>query len=252
VRQEVDLIPRRASQISSFYCDTVQILEAHPPSQDALTALAPFLTSAFVHIPAPAHGPIAFERFWRTTYHARFLGKFGWVCPERIKLCLKALDDVYGGEMMGGISEETESHLSVRVLVLGKWGADLDVVRWWGPRSRLCQILSPRLHVSPTSLLTKSIKPSRLVSLQPRLRPAPLAQGALFMPVHLRLVTLILKARTLHHRLARYILLRLNTWSTAPVCPKRANCGAIPLLMYRNARPRFIGDLERRLKTRQC
>jgi hypothetical protein len=94
-----------------LYCDTLAILRMHPPSLVTLETLSLFLSSAFTRIPPPALGPMAFEAFWRTTYMETEKVRRNY--PERIKLCLKAFDDAFGGNLSLGLSFDSESQLTV-------------------------------------------------------------------------------------------------------------------------------------------
>lgn len=69
---------------------------------DKLHQLAPFLSSAFVRIPPPALGPLAFKRFWDSTYQG--VGSTPRNYPESIKCCLRAYHEVYGGDPPTGIT----------------------------------------------------------------------------------------------------------------------------------------------------
>jgi hypothetical protein len=99
-------------QIIPLYRDSLTILRNLPPSSETLDDIAPFLAAAFEHIPPPALGPLAFESFWRSTYH--ITNKQQVIYPGRIKLCLKAFDDVFGGDLSVGLSLDTESQITVR------------------------------------------------------------------------------------------------------------------------------------------
>lgn len=80
-------------------------------STGMLHTLAPFLSSSFVRVPWPAHGPLAFQEFWRVTY----LGKSDLLqdIPANVRDCLKALDDVYGGHLAAELSHDVESQSMV-------------------------------------------------------------------------------------------------------------------------------------------
>ncbi len=75
-------------------------------SADTLEILAPFFCSAFVRIPEPAHGPLAFCEFWAHIQPslAHLVGAY----PETIMAALRASHDVLGIDVPSGLSLETD------------------------------------------------------------------------------------------------------------------------------------------------
>jgi hypothetical protein len=96
-----------------LYCDTLLTLKQQPPSLESLHSIAPFLVSAFVQVPPPALGPLAFEAFWKETYH--LMGQVQGSYPVNIKRCLKTYDMVFDDNLAANISSELESQSSVGV-----------------------------------------------------------------------------------------------------------------------------------------
>ncbi|KAI0754826.1 hypothetical protein C8Q80DRAFT_1247683, partial [Daedaleopsis nitida] len=90
-----------------LYCDTLHALRDIPISSDTLHALAHFLYSAFVRIPHPGHGPVAFYEFW--THIQPSLAHLKGAFPEEIKTALQACHDAFGTELPEDLSLETES-----------------------------------------------------------------------------------------------------------------------------------------------
>ena len=97
----------------SLYSDTLAVLERHPLSLDLLHSMEWFLAAGFSRIVSPALGPLAFERFWRATYHGRFSSGF----PAGIMSLLSALA-VYGGDLLAGVSLESQSTVCYRYILL--------------------------------------------------------------------------------------------------------------------------------------
>jgi hypothetical protein len=57
--------------IMPLYSDTLAVLEQHPLSLGFLKSVEFFLAAGFSRIIAPALAPLAFEKFWRATYHGQ-------------------------------------------------------------------------------------------------------------------------------------------------------------------------------------
>ena|ERR1700720_570200 len=91
----------------SLYTDSLAKLHHHPLSVEYLQILVPFLTSCFVRIPPPALGPLAFQTFWKATYHGK--QEFLRDMPAKLKVCINAFDDAFGGDLAIGLSHDTES-----------------------------------------------------------------------------------------------------------------------------------------------
>jgi len=76
------------------------------PSIVILNAIAPFIQSVFVRV--RGHGPLAFQTFWRATYHTRLdMPKKDY--PLLIQTCLKAWADFCEDSLADGISFDSES-----------------------------------------------------------------------------------------------------------------------------------------------
>lgn len=91
----------------SCYENILDVLHKSPPDLPTLHLLAPFLASAFVRIPPPARGPIAFKRFWDDTYkgtNTSFSAGDAQRYPSEIKGCLKAFHEAFGGDPPTGIT----------------------------------------------------------------------------------------------------------------------------------------------------
>ncbi|OJA17222.1 hypothetical protein AZE42_00200 [Rhizopogon vesiculosus] len=94
----------------SLYSDTLTVLERHPLSLEFLHALESFLATGFSRIVPPAFGPLAFERFWRATYHGR--RQFSSGIPVGVMSLLSAFVMVFGGDLLAGVSLESQSTTS--------------------------------------------------------------------------------------------------------------------------------------------
>jgi hypothetical protein len=71
------------------------------PSITILNAIAPFIQSVFVRV--RGQGPLAFQMFWRATYHSRLdIPKKDY--PLLIQTCLKAWADFCEDSLADGIS----------------------------------------------------------------------------------------------------------------------------------------------------
>jgi hypothetical protein len=88
-----------------LYSDTLAVLERHPLSLDFLRSVEFFLAAGFSRIVPPALGPLAFERFWRATYHGRFTSDI----PAGVMSLLSAFVMVFGGDLLAGVSLESQS-----------------------------------------------------------------------------------------------------------------------------------------------
>src|ERR1700741_2432628 len=97
----------------ALYADLLVELRHQPLSNRLLRDLAPFFASSFSHIPPPALGPLTFQEFWKATYHAK--QEFLKGLPTQIKVCMKAFDDVYGGDLAIVLSHDSESQSTVRL-----------------------------------------------------------------------------------------------------------------------------------------
>lgn len=115
----------------SCYETVLDVLHKSPPDLSTLHLLAPFLASAFVRIPPPARGPMAFKRFWDDTYkgsNASFSAEDAQRYPSEIRGCLKAFYEVFGGEPPTGITFGSSQTTTVGVplsLVLKKYSYPL-------------------------------------------------------------------------------------------------------------------------------
>lgn len=102
------------SQVVPLYCDALNALRKIPMTSDTLQAFAAFFCSAFVRIPEPATGPLAFCDFW--THIQPSLAHLNGAYPEEIKAALRASHDVLGIDVPSCLSLETD--LDGRSLVL--------------------------------------------------------------------------------------------------------------------------------------
>ncbi|KAH9891761.1 hypothetical protein C8Q73DRAFT_87371 [Cubamyces lactineus] len=91
-----------------LYCDALKRLRDTTITADALNSLAHFLYSAFVRIPDPCDGPVAFYDFW--THVRPSLEDLRGAYPEEIKTALRACQDVFGGLSSQDLSFDTELH----------------------------------------------------------------------------------------------------------------------------------------------
>lgn len=104
----------------SCYENILEVLRKSPPDLPTLHLLAPFLASAFVRIPPPARGPMAFKRFWDDTYkgsNISFSAGDAQRCPLEIRKCLKAFHEVFGGDPPTGITFGSSQTTTVGVRV---------------------------------------------------------------------------------------------------------------------------------------
>jgi hypothetical protein len=110
----------------SCYETILDILHKSPPDLPTLHLLAPFLASAFVRIPPPARGPMAFKRFWDETYkgsNVSFSAEDAQRYPSEIRGCLKAFHEVFGGDPPTGItfgSSQTTTARGLRLFCSGE------------------------------------------------------------------------------------------------------------------------------------
>lgn len=91
----------------SCYENILDVLHKSPPDLSTLHLLSPFLASAFLRIPPPARGPMAFKKFWDDTYKGSnifFPSGDDQIYPSEIKGCLKAFYAAFGGDPPTGIT----------------------------------------------------------------------------------------------------------------------------------------------------
>lgn len=108
----------------SWYENILKVLHKSPPDLPTLHLLAPFLASAFVRIPPPARGPMAFKRFWDDTYkgsNISFSAGDAQRYPSEIRECLKAFHEVFGGDPPTGITFGSSQTTTVGVHVLSRF-----------------------------------------------------------------------------------------------------------------------------------
>ncbi|KII86624.1 hypothetical protein PLICRDRAFT_177378 [Plicaturopsis crispa FD-325 SS-3] len=98
------------SLVVPLYECVLSALRNVPVSTETLHAMSPILSAAFVRAPPPAHGPLAFEKFWRATYYCATEIEIEY--PDSIKTCLRAFDDVYDRGLAAGLSIETDSQMT--------------------------------------------------------------------------------------------------------------------------------------------
>jgi hypothetical protein len=105
----------------SCYENILEVLHKSPPDLPTLHLLAPFLASAFVRIPPPARGPMAFKKFWDDTYkgsNISFSVGDAQMYPPEIRGCLKAFHEVFGGDPPTGITFGSSQTTTVGIRVL--------------------------------------------------------------------------------------------------------------------------------------
>jgi hypothetical protein len=90
-----------------LYSDTLAVLERHPLSLDFLYSIEFFLAAGFSRIIAPALAPLAFERFWRATYHGQH--QFTSDVPAGVISMLTAFTTVFGGDLLTGFPSNSQS-----------------------------------------------------------------------------------------------------------------------------------------------
>ena len=100
-----------AAQVNNVYCRTLDSLRNLQTSLETMIAISPLLASAFVRVPHPAVGPLAFESFWRATYHN--LSEYQPFYPDCLKACLMGFADACGGSLGEGLSMGFDSQLTV-------------------------------------------------------------------------------------------------------------------------------------------
>ena len=86
------------------------------PSLDTLDALNPLLVSAFTQVRHGASGPLAFEKFWKVTYHRR--EDVLYDIPKKMRLCLKSFDDAYDRGLATGLSHDMQSQSTILVVIV--------------------------------------------------------------------------------------------------------------------------------------
>ncbi|KAG1822874.1 uncharacterized protein BJ212DRAFT_1477283 [Suillus subaureus] len=96
--------------IMPLYSDTLAVLERHPLGLDFLNSVEFFLAAGFSRIIAPALAPLAFERFWRATYHGQH--QFSSNIPAGVISVLKAFTTVFGGDLLAGFPPDSQSTTS--------------------------------------------------------------------------------------------------------------------------------------------
>ena len=100
------------TQLMPIYESLLQRLQLLPLSVKFLNALSPLLTSAFSHIPPPARGPAAFQRFFYAM-HSRFSPPVA-AYSDDLRVCIDACMRGYGGEWPSGmvpLSSQTQTQL---------------------------------------------------------------------------------------------------------------------------------------------
>ncbi|KAI1790183.1 hypothetical protein LXA43DRAFT_891520 [Ganoderma leucocontextum] len=160
---EMLLLQDHNDVVVPLYCDTLNALQKIPMSADTLQIFAPFFCSAFVRIPEPGRGPLAFCEFWTDIQPS--LAHLHGAYPEEIKAALRASHDVLGIDVPADLSLETD--MDGRSLALSS-PVKRSMQRYpWGERSqdslgRPCQTtLSPfRERASPVVSTTTSPFPN--------------------------------------------------------------------------------------------
>lgn len=104
--------------IMPLYSDTLAVLERHPLSLDFLYSIEFFLAAGFSRIIAPALAPLAFERFWRATYHGQH--QFTSDVPAGVISMLTAFTTVFGGDLLTGFPSNSQSTSSLPSSPIGE------------------------------------------------------------------------------------------------------------------------------------
>ncbi|KAI0647932.1 hypothetical protein C8Q79DRAFT_952664 [Trametes meyenii] len=91
-----------------LYCDVLERLQHVTITSEILSALAHFLYSAFIRIPDPGLGPIAFYDFWMHVQPS--LKHLRGAYPDDIKTALHACHEVFGDMSSQDLSFDTDSH----------------------------------------------------------------------------------------------------------------------------------------------
>jgi len=115
----------------SCYETVLDVLRKSPPDLPTLHLLAPFLASAFVRIPPPARGPMAFKRFWDDAYkgsNISFSTGDAQRYPSEIRGCLKAFHEVFGGDPPTGITFGSSQATTVGILFGSRAQEELIIV----------------------------------------------------------------------------------------------------------------------------
>ncbi|KAI0667641.1 hypothetical protein C8Q78DRAFT_315288 [Trametes maxima] len=94
--------------VAPLYCDVLEKLRCVTITSEILSSLAHFLYSAFIRIPDPGRGPVAFYDFW--THVQPSLKHLHGSYPDDIKTALHACHDVFGGISSQDLSFDTDSH----------------------------------------------------------------------------------------------------------------------------------------------
>ncbi|KAH9851814.1 hypothetical protein C2E23DRAFT_732427 [Lenzites betulinus] len=102
------LVEEYNNVVIPIYCDALRRLHDILITPDILAALAHVLFSAFVRVPKPGHGPVAFSEFWAHV-HPSLKGTRA-AYPDEIKMALYACRDVFGSSHLEDLSFDTESH----------------------------------------------------------------------------------------------------------------------------------------------
>lgn len=95
-----------------LYESLLQRLQRLSLSVTSLNAFSPLLTSAFSHMPPPARGPTAFQRFF-CAVHSRF-SLTDTSYSDDLRVCIDACMRGYGGEWPSGLvplSSQTQTQL---------------------------------------------------------------------------------------------------------------------------------------------
>ncbi|KAI0766353.1 hypothetical protein BD413DRAFT_481028 [Trametes elegans] len=107
-RDELLLNAEYNDAVIPLYRDALQGLQQITITSETLHSLSRFLYSAFVRIPPPGHGPVAFYEFWRHIQPS--LRDMGGAYPEEIKIALRAWHDVLGDPCSQDPSFDTDTH----------------------------------------------------------------------------------------------------------------------------------------------
>ncbi|KAI8994250.1 hypothetical protein BD414DRAFT_436949 [Trametes punicea] len=177
-----------------IYCDALHAVQAVTITPEILSSLANLLYSAFIRMPDPGYGPLAFYEFWAHIQPA--LQDTRGQYPEQIKTILRACRDVFGKissqdpsfdtELRSGSQAEdsSEAHASpgssaltprsaasIRSRLQELQNSPIGTSRWHNH----APTTSPEIPYQPTTPRTSDVHASRL--LEPRRNPTRLTRS---------------------------------------------------------------------------
>ncbi|KAF9465829.1 hypothetical protein BDZ94DRAFT_1253286 [Collybia nuda] len=156
IRDEREVLPQTQHDalVTSVYCRTLATLRHQEPTLNTLISISTFLTSGFGRLHEPLIGPLAFEDFWRATYH-----NIDGLRPhysESLRNCLLAFSDTWGGSMGDGLSNCSESQKTKMSTVPDSQPPRYDAQGSWG--YPVYANSHPGLSSSPKTVPTSSLR----------------------------------------------------------------------------------------------